>query len=160
MATLKQVRQNLRPLKNENRFYRLVLRTASRFEAYLVDLNKLQLSEGKDIFGQILGVYSEATEAIAATETTRQPKIAGRPYNFEWTGATFDGMRIRTRIGAGYIEIYTTDEKYDLLIDTYSGFFGENTIFGLTPESQAEFVSDKLQPAMQDEVWKTLDLVT
>lgn len=160
MATLKEIRQNLKPLLNETRFYRIVLRTASRFEAYLVDLNQLQLSEGKDIFGEIIGFYSEATQAIAAQETTRQPKIAGRPYNFEWTGGVFDGMKIRTRIGAGYIEIYTTDEKYDLLIDTYSGFFGENTIFGLTPDSQTEFVSEKLEPAVQDLVWKTLRLTT
>lgn len=160
MATLKEIRQNLKPLLNETRFYRIVLRTASRFEAYLVDLNQLQLSEGKDIFGKIIGFYSEATQAIAAQETTRQPKIAGRPYNFEWTGGVFGGMKIRTRIGAGYIEIYTTDEKYDLLIDTYSGFFGENTIFGLTPDSQAEFVSEKLEPAVQDLVWKTLRLTT
>lgn len=156
MATLEQVSRNLQPLKSRNEIYRIVLQASSKFEAYLVDLNQIQLSRGLNIFGQPIGVYSEATEEIAATESTREPKIAGQPYNFEWTGDLFDGMTVR--FTPEFFEIFSTDSKYDLIITTYSGFFSENSVFGLTQEHLSEFIQQKLLPELRDYIWKAMDL--
>lgn len=156
MATLAQISQNLQPLKNRDELYRIALQIAARFEAYLIELNQARLSKGQDIFGRPLGTYSKKTEEIAARESTVRPKIAGQPYNFQWTGDLFAGMKVR--LTADYLEIFSTDEKYDLLISKYGGFFSDNILFGLTEQDFKHFAQDKVLPELQKEVWKILQL--
>lgn len=156
MATLKEVHRNLQILSKKDEFYAEVLRVASRFGAYLIDLNQIQLSQGKNIFGDTIGVYSKATEERAKLEYTRQPKIAGEDFNFEWTGELFDGMYIK--LTREYLEIYSSAPHTELVVATYSSLFGESAIFGLTEESLAEFVEEKLKPEMQKWVRGVLNL--
>ena len=156
MATLAQISQNLQLLRNKQSFYDEVLRIAARFEAYLIDLNQIQLTEGKNIRGETIGTYSKATEAIAAQESTRESKNAGENYNFQWTGELFDGMYLR--ITSEYLEIFSTAPHATIVSETYGNIFGENAIFGLTEAHLIEFVRDKLMPEVQRYVWKTLNL--
>lgn len=156
MATLVQISRNLQLLSRKDEFYGQVLRTAKRFEAYLVDLNQIQLSQGRDIFGNVIGQYSEATEEIASTENTRQPKIAGEDYNFEWTGELFDGMYVK--LTSDYLEIFSTAPHASLVVATYSNLFGENVLFGFTEESLVDFTTKKLIPEIQKWVREILDL--
>lgn len=156
MATLAQISQNLQLLRNKESFYEEVLRIASRFEAYLVDLNQIQLSGGKNILGETIGGYSEAAERIAETENTRKPKIQGETYNFEWTGQLFDGMYLRAT--SEYIEIFSTAPHATIVSETYSNLFGENVIFGLTEEHLIEFVQKKLMPEVRRYVCRTMNL--
>ena len=153
---MEQISLNLKVLRNKDLFYAEVLRIAGQFEAYLVDLNQIQLSQGRNISGEIIGTYAAATEAIAASQNTRRPKSAGTPYNFEWTGDLFDGMRIR--VTSEYVEIFSTAPHAEILTETYGDVFGENSIFGLTEENLAEFVRTKLSPEVQNYVWNALNL--
>lgn len=150
MPTLRELSNRVKPLKRRARLYRIALQIASRFEAYLIDLNQLQLSQGKDIFGQVVGTYSEATEAIASQEFTRQPKVAGRPYNFEWTGELFDGMKVK--FTNSYIMIFSTAPHADEVVAKFSGAFSERSLFGLSDEHLKEFVSEKILPDFKKEI--------
>ena len=158
MATLVQLKERTNLLKNKSKFTKLVLRTAFKFEAYLVDLNQIQLSNGLNIQGQVIGQYAKATEEIAKTESTREPKIAGDPFNFEWTGKLFDGMRIR--LTAKALIFYSTDPKADLVTAKYGDIFSESVIFGLTQESLVDFMENKFIPAMQQEICVALGLTS
>lgn len=155
MATLVELRQRLEPLQKRDRIYEIALRTAKRFEAYLIDLNQIQLSKGQNIFGELIGVYSQATEDRAKTEDTRRPKIAGQNYNFEWTGELFDGMKVR--LTSDFLEIFSTADHTDLVVAKFSNIFGEEALFGLTPESLSEFV-ERITPDIQKEVCEALNL--
>lgn len=133
-----------------------MLRISNKFGAYLIDLNQIQLSQGKNIFGEVIGTYSKWTEEIASTEDTRQPKIAGENYNFEWTGELFDKMYVKLR--RDRLEIFSKAPHAELVEATYSTLFGESAIFGLTEESLEDFAQNKLIPELQIWVRETLNL--
>jgi len=156
MATLAQVRNNLSKVRNKNKIYKIVLQTAKKFEAYLIDLNQIQLSEGINIKGQKIGQYSPNTEKIAAKENTRQPKTAGSDYNFEWSGELFDGMYLQ--LDSSTFSIFSSAEHATLVAEKYGDLFGKNSIFGLTERSLIEFVQEKLIPELQREICKELKL--
>lgn len=124
-----------------------------RLESFIIDLNQIQLSKGQDIFGGSLGVYSPATEEIAKGENTREPKIAGKPYNFEWTGELFDNMYIVFTDNTA--DIFSRDPKAAFIDDTYGG-----NIFGLTDEHKTELLTEKVLPILTDLIWKRLQLRT
>ena len=157
MSTLVQVRQRLKPLRTKARVYKIALQISKRFEAYLIDLNQIQLSRGVGIFGESLGTYAEATESFAEGENTRQSKTAGDNYNFEWTGALFDGMYIR--FTSQHFEIFSRGATTPLVIDKFSDIFGEQVLLGLTKESLSEYVNDKLIPEMQNEICRQLEII-
>lgn len=122
-----------------------------RLESFIIDLNQIQLSEGMDIFGGSLGVYSARTQQIAQGQRTREPKIAGRPYNFEWTGQLFDGMHIVFTTNTA--DIFSRDPKAAFISDKYS-----DNIFGLTDEHRLELITERVIPLMVDLIWKRLQL--
>ena len=156
MATLVQVRQRVKTLNKRATFYKNVLRIAKRFEAYLIDLNQSNLSEGRDIFGQVVGQYSEKTEEIASREFTKQPKVAGRNYNFEWSGDFFAGMRLR--LTADYIEFISVTSEAPLVLAKFSNIFGEQILLGLSEKDLDEFVKSKLIPELQKYTCEVLNL--
>lgn len=100
-----------------------------------------------------MGQYSEKTEQIASQQYTRQPKVAGRDYNFEWSGELFDGMQVR--FTKEYIEIFSTADHADEVVAKFSGSFGDELFFGLTTAHMEEFVS-KIRPDIVVEIKKTL----
>lgn len=156
VGTLVQLRARIQLLNRRPEFYEMVLQIAIRFEAYLLDLNRIQLSRGEDIFGNVVGQYSRNTQNIAATENTRQPKIEGQNYNFEWSGELFDGMFMR--LSGDTIEVFSTAPHTEEVIARYSGFFGDNTLLGFQDSSKIEFVREKLLPETRKWVCEILNL--
>lgn len=154
MTKLQQLSQNLKTLQKKDSLYKIALRIAKRFEAYLIDLNQIQLSEGRNILDQTIGQYSPATEERAKTEFTVRPKIAGQDYNFEWSGQFFSGMRIK--FTQDYLEFISTAGATDEILATFSGNFGEQTLLGLTKKHLDEFLQEKLIPEFQREIWDIL----
>lgn len=120
----------------------ILLDVMIRFREYLLDLQKLQLEEGENNKGQVVGRYSRATEIASLfgpPPRPIKPKREGEPYNFEWTGDYFDGMRIFRRNDS--IIITSRDSKADLLELKY------RDLLGLQEESLAEAISQKIAPA-------------
>lgn len=156
MAKLQQLNQNLKALQKRRRLYGIALRIAERFEAYLIDLNQLQLSQGTNVFGRVIGTYSEATEERAKNEFTVEPKIAGQNYNFQWSGDFFGGMRIK--FTESYLEFIGTSGETDEILATFSRSPADQDLLGLTEQNLDEFLRDKLIPEFNNEICTILGL--
>ena len=110
-------------IKNElSNSIRQILR--DKWPEVLKILTDEQLGLGLDSKGKIIGRYSKATEGYAADPENRprQPKIAGEPYNFEWTGGTFDQMFLTFDSKDTYT-LFSYDAKATFLKDTYGDIF-------------------------------------
>jgi len=83
-----------------------------------------QLGLGLDAKGKVIGRYSKATESYAADPDNRprQPKIAGEPFNFEWTGGLFDELYLTFDSKDSYT-LFSYDAKASFLKDTYGDIF-------------------------------------
>ena len=160
VAKLERLREQLIPEAKE------AIRLHS--ETILNLIKETQLGQGLNSDGARLsfqqgkfsgnGFYTEATEAIAHNafsialgEQPRKPKRAGSPYNFEWTGTTFDTMGIDLATD-GLIHIFTADGKQMFLEELY----GE--IFSMTPANN-DFVNNEiilphLQKYILDNFWR------
>ncbi len=73
------------------------------------------------------GFYAKTTQAFADSQGISKKKTAGSPYNFDWTGGTFDKMVVGV-LNDDSFKIFTLDGKKELLESTYG------TIFSLTKE--------------------------
>ncbi len=106
----------------------------ANIDAIISILEKKQLGIGLSSSGAPLrwasgdGFYTRNTQLIAEQEFTAEPKIEGQPYNFQWTGSTFDGLNIKTLSKNNY-SILSTDSKASFLRKTYG------IIFDLTKEN-------------------------
>ena len=61
----------------------------------IVQVNQIALDKGENYLGQTVGLYSKATELIAKENPIpNQPKKAGQPYNFDWSGNLLERMFI------------------------------------------------------------------
>tara|TARA_R110000764_G_scaffold154389_1_gene242280 strand:- start:543 stop:1001 length:459 start_codon:yes stop_codon:yes gene_type:complete len=108
-----------------------------------------QLELGINSDGDDVGVYSFNTENEALTSNTVKPKKAGDPFNFQWSGATFAFMDIRTD-GKGNYDIFSTSGKQKLLEDIY----GE--LFDLTDEHNQYVNIEIILPSLIDYILETL----
>lgn len=140
MATVVQLRQRLELLRNRDYIYGIFFEVVKRFEAYLVDFNQIRLEEGQDIFGNVFGRYSRTSELeyLFGNPKPVKPKIAGQPYNFQWTGGLFQGMKIE--IFSDRAEFTSTDSKTPELVAKYKD------MFGLQKEDFEEALQNKLFP--------------
>jgi len=153
MATAVQLRARLEPLRDRETVYGLFLDVVKSFEAYLIDLNQIRLEEGQDIFGDLIGRYSRATELESLFgEGPRpiQPKREGEPYNFQWTGGLFDGMYID--IFPDRAQFTSRDSKTPELIAKYGD------MFGLQPQDLEESLREKLYPGFMKLIRNQLGL--
>ena len=115
-------------IKNElSNSIRKILR--DKWPEVLKILTEEQLGLGIDSKGKLIGRYSKATDAIASSsvsialgESPRKDKIAGQPYNFEWTGGTFDEMFLTFDSKDTYT-LFSYDAKATFLKDTYGDIF-------------------------------------
>lgn len=151
VATIPQVQERVRTLNNKEAVYGVLFEVVRRFEAYLVDLNLIQLEAGKNPEGQLLGTYARSTELEALFgdgPRPIQPKVEGQPYNFQWTGGLFDGFTLQ--IDNDSATFTSTDPKVPLLTEKYGN------LFGLSQEHLQEAVRDKLYPAFAEEIRKRL----
>ena len=151
MATLIQFQQRLQKLISTNKLEQILFEEIRRFENVFVNLQKQQLSDGEDIFEKIVGTYSFATEQIARGENPRKPKIAGQPFNFEYTGGFFDGMYLEITSGKEAV-FKSKDEKYPLLRAKYKN------IFGLQEDNLRKVIKQVILPAFLLQVRKELKL--
>lgn len=151
MANLLDFRKNLAEVSDRKVLIQIMLDAAYQLRALLIDLNQIQLESGKDINGRVLGRYSRATEIESLFGEIKpiQDKREGEPYNFEWTGGLFDGMKIVARKQS--LEFTSSDSKTPLLVAKY----GE--IFGLTEKHMAEAV-EKIIPLFLEEICKRLQI--
>lgn len=116
-----------------------------------------QLAIGENSFGMPLafsdfgnsgtGFYAASTQAIATREGARKPKPAGGAYNFEWTGETFDNMKLGgVNKSKGTYNIITAAGKQALLESLY----GE--IFELTPENNEKVNREIIEPYVAQKI--------
>lgn len=153
--TVAQLRKRLEPLTNRDVVYGIFFESVRAFEEYLIDFNKIRLEEGENVQGQIVGTYSRATELEALFgEGPRpiQPKVEGEPYNFQWTGGLFDGMKIE--VFGDRAEFTSTDAKTNELRNKYGD------IFGIQPQDYQEALRDKLIPDFINRFRKALGYAT
>jgi len=120
-------------------------------EAIVFRLKAFQLTKGLDSLGNVVGTYAERTQEFAEKEDARKDKIPGSPYNFEWTGETFDNLMISSvNKSQKTYKFRTVAYKQKLLEELY----GE--IFDLTEENNEwvnkniiePFVANKIQEAI------------
>jgi len=91
-------------------------------EELVIFLQQQQLNEGENKKGKIIGVYSAFTEII-----TNGRKKAGEPYNFQDTGAFFEGMFIKIQTSPEFaIIIDSSDSKTKELEEEYPSLLGLN----------------------------------
>jgi len=120
-------------------------------EVIVFRLKAFQLSKGLDSLGNVVGTYADSTQGYADADNIYKDKTAGTPYNFEWTGETFDSLKIASVNKSQKTYRFTTvSYKQNLLEELY----GE--IFELTDENNdwvnktiiEPFVSVKIQESI------------
>lgn len=151
MGTVLNLKKNLVPLQSKELVYEILFDVIRSFEAYLIDLNLIQLSKGEDIFGKTIGTYSAVTEEIAKKPPRpKEPKIFGKPYNFEWSGDFFRGFKLDVK---NQVAIFTSrDSKTPMLIDLYGD------IFGLNDDNLREAIQEKIAPNFINQIRKIIDV--
>lgn len=153
MANLEQLRAKLKPLRSEREIVKMLFDLVKVYENVFINLNKKQLSQGRNIFDQEIGRYSEGTLSyIDPNNPPRKPKIPGEPYNFEWTGGTIDGIYLI--FDRESVKFFSKDSKAPFLEQEYGD------IFGLTEKNLAEVVKRVILPAFQIQICQRLGLNT
>lgn len=111
-----------------------------------------QLGEGINSKGGVIGTYSRTSEQYADEErqasggrTPRQDKIAGQPYNFEWSGGLFDNMFLHFEDLKSY-SLFSQDSKAKMLEEEYGD------IFTLTKTNNEHINREILRPLMFEEI--------
>lgn len=113
-------------------------------------LKNEQLAEGLNSKGQVVGRYSSNTpNYIDPTNPPRQDKIAGQPYNFEWTGELFDNMYLHFE-DINSFSLFSQDSKAKMLEKEYGD------IFTLTTKNNARINEEILRPAMYEAIIQRL----
>ena len=113
-----------------------------------------QLGLGLDAKGKVIGRYSKATEGYAADPENRprQPKIAGEPFNFEWTGGLFDELYLTFDSKDSYT-LFSYDAKASFLKDTYGD------IFDFTEAHNYRINFEIILPELDNKLTKKLNLI-
>ena len=141
MATIREMEN--RVLEARDSIPQGMLKIVEQLSDQIIDLNrKKQLFEGKNTKGDIIGVYSKATEEFYGGR--EQGKYAGDPYNFKDTGDLFKAFEIDFHDGK--LNIFSTDSKVPLLKQKYEK--GGGKLFGLTVEHEEELNYDLIKPEL------------
>jgi hypothetical protein len=91
MTTVKDVLGNLKKVNIPS----LTAVVIKEHQSEIVQVNQIALDKGENYIGQTVGLYSKATELISKeSPTPNQPKKAGSPYNFDWSGNLLERMFI------------------------------------------------------------------
>lgn len=106
-----------------------------------------QLEKGIGADGQIIGVYSLATEAI-----TGGRKKAGSPYNLKDSGFYYDSHEIRPFVG-GFDIIADSDKPQGDFLDILG--IDEENVQALT-DGNLQIIIDELKELFPDEIRKFL----
>lgn len=147
MATLIEALENAKRL---NQLRSLLISYIRKTEVNWTTANKEQLfKDSVDIFGEPLGYYSHYTEYLTDGE-----KRYGEPFTAEDTGDFFRGFFIS--VTNDFILFGSKDPKTDEILE--SDAWLSHDLFGLTDESLAEIIENKILPYLQHESRKQLDI--
>ena len=148
LETLRQVEDNI-----EDYAKKIVLENSDEIISILQDK---QLGEGQYWTGRPLkwqsgtGYYAKSTAYLSASAI--KPKIAGDPYNFEWSGSTFASMVLKTENTKTY-SIFSRDGKMEFLKKTYG-----DKLFKLSNENNKwvneNIIEPKLAKFIEDNWWQ------
>ncbi len=110
-----------------------------------------QLSKGLDSASNLLGTYAASTEGFAERANITTPKTFGSPYNFYWSGETFENMKLGgvNKSKKSY-NIVTVRGKQKLLESIY----GE--IFDLTEENNKFVNVTIIEPYIAKKIQETI----
>lgn len=109
----------------------------------VLDLQKDNMSLGLNNKGQVIGLYSEYTDKLASNAITiatgtspKKDKVAGQPYNLEWSGKLFDELFYKK--SKSYLSFDSKSSTKDKLLKTIKkhGFVQPKSIFGLPEKSE------------------------
>lgn len=150
MATIQGFSERLSKLNNIDTLELILFVEIKRYENIFINLNKEQLSKGESATGDLFGTYSKATEEIAKLENPRKPKIAGQPYNYEYTGGLFDGFELL--VDEHNTQFWSNDEKTPFLVVKYKD------LFGLQDDNLQKVISKVILPAFLLQIRKVLQI--
>src|SRR5690606_40491775 len=89
MATLKQALKRANKVQSNN-ISRELFSIIKSIQKDIIEINKNQLSQGKDVYEKTIGLYSRATEAITTNQyllgQRKDIKREGTPYTAQDTG--------------------------------------------------------------------------
>lgn len=112
---------------DKNALEKIIAIEANNLEPEITEIQKQQLSEGKNANGEIIGTYTPFTEFIASQSNPIKPKKAGKPYNFQWSGNLFKGLFSKSKLLSNNDLLIETDSKAaitDELEGRYSNLLG------------------------------------
>lgn len=119
-----------------------VQRTVADNERILTEIQTDQWSEGKDKEGKIIGRYKEFTEKVSKEQPfPNKEKIAGKPYNLDWSGDLIRRTSVNTKRISGDVLIQIDSSSNSLLklfdtIEKHGLISNPNTIFGYEPKKK------------------------
>lgn len=109
----------------------------------LISIQESQWDEGINKFGNTIGEYSQRTQEIAQLENPNKPKIAGQPYNLDYTGDLRDKtfMQADRVSGDVVVTIDSDSPNKEKLFRTINnkGFVKPETVFGYKPDNMDKF---------------------
>tara|TARA_R110002020_G_scaffold334555_3_gene549818 strand:+ start:9082 stop:9540 length:459 start_codon:yes stop_codon:yes gene_type:complete len=91
----------------------------------IVNLVKFsQLAKGINSYNTKIGNYALSTQGYADADNIQIPKTFGAPYNFQWTGETFDNMKLEgVDTNKSTFDIGTAKGKQRILEQEYGEIF-------------------------------------
>ena len=160
MASIKQSINRLNSVKGK--LPNVAKKSIKKNEKLILKLIKEeQLGKGFDSFGQDLvhplapgqqGIpnYEESTEFFWAKKPPkpRKPKKTGQRYNFEWTGTTYDTMKVKSET-EGFDVTASRQRALEAIYGT--------KLMKLTPENMEYIEENVIEPALYEEIFATLN---
>lgn len=155
MATLKQALNQSKKIQ-ENSIHKLLFTIIKSIQKEIIELNKNQLSQGKDVFNKTIGLYSRATEAITTNQyllgQRKDIKKEGTPYTAQDTGDFFKGFYLEIVDDA--FRIFSTDPKTHEILDSWES----DALFGLSDKDLREIVTKDILPFLLKNIRNTLEI--
>lgn len=155
MATLKQALKRANKVQSNN-ISRELFSIIKSIQKDIIEINKNQLSQGKDVYEKTIGLYSRATEAITTNQyllgQRKDIKREGTPYTAQDTGEFFKGFFLEI-IGDAF-RIFSTDPKTHEILDSWES----DALFGLSDKNLREIVNKDILPFLLKNIRNTLEL--
>ena len=140
MVTVKDL---LKKLKGVN-IKSLTATVIKEHQNEIVQVNQIALDKGENYLGQTVGLYSKATELIAKENPIpNQPKKAGQPYNFDWSGNLLERMFITYRNATIKFDSRGKGDNQKQL------FVGINRLMGVNEKDSKLINNEIIKPALQ-----------
>lgn len=149
MATLQQQlkkAKEIQPNKLKDDLFKFI----RSIEGEFLERNKSQLKDkSKDIFGNPIGFYSEATDII-----TGGRKAKGQPFDAFETGDFFKGFYMQEV--SGVLRFGSKDEKTQMILKSDNWL--SDQLFGLSDNDLKEVIEKRLLPFLIDNSRKKLEI--